>query len=62
MKILFINEFGKSEIVVMQHAPRIGDHVPVFGYRPIPTVKTATWLPQRIDAEIPNDVDLVITV
>lgn len=62
MKILFINEFGQSEIVEMQHVPRIGDRVPVFGFMPIPTVKTATWLPQRIDANIPKDIDLVITV
>jgi len=62
MKILFINEFGQNEVVEMQHAPRIGDNVPVFGYKPIPTVKTATWLPSRINSEIPKDIDLVITV
>lgn len=62
MKILFINKFGQNEVVEMQYAPRIGDIVPVFDYKPTPTVQTATWLPSRLNAEIPKDIDLVITV
>ena len=62
MKILFINEFGQNEVVEMQHAPRIGDNVAVLGYKPVPTVKTVTWLPQRVVLDIPKDIDLVITV
>ncbi len=62
LNVICIDEFGNNEHVVLPAAPRIGDKIPVFNRRPIPTVTEVCWLPHRIDKNLPSHIDLVVTM
>lgn len=50
MKILFVNEFGQSELKETEILPRIGDNVDMF-YKPYPKVTSVLLYPNEDTAK-----------